>query len=311
MRNVHTESLANNYRPMNSMDRDSTHELVKRLSQFSERNRKTEAFSEDDFVGTFKQISPFVSTFPIHFDQFEMLRSRRISRATDLENVKQMGPPPSHRIKSMGRCNHEGQSVLYGASNLPTSFLEVGLSEVEPCAITVHFRLREGQSLMLLPIGELDHFRRYKRPRLGTPGVAEQIESFLKSIETYDYFAYHFVDAYLADYFSKSSDSEPHLYEVTARIANAFMGIKNIDGIIYPSVKHQGGLNYAINPASFEDKFEVVKFSLTTPVRDLGYGLFEFYEHAHGTQLNDRGDFIWFGNPHFNARMTIPLSAES
>jgi hypothetical protein len=293
------------------MDKESTHTLIKNLSEFSARNRQAEAFSEENFAAAFNQITPFVRAFPIHFDQFEMLRSRKIARSTDLENVKQMGPPPAHRIKSMGRCNHEEQQVLYGASNLPTSFLEIGFSEAEPCAITVQFRLREGQQLMLLPVGELDHYRRHKRPRLGTPGIAEQIENFLEPLETYDYFAYHFVDAYLADYFSRPSESEPHLYEVTARITNAFMGIEGIDGIIYPSVKHQGGLNYAINPDSLDDKFDVVKFSLTTPVRDLGYGLFEFYEHAHGTQLNDRGDFIWYGNPHFNARMTIPLSAES
>jgi RES domain-containing protein len=294
-----------------TVDRDSTHALIKRLSEFSERNRKAELFSEEDFVATFNQINPFVRAFPIHFDQFEMLRSRKISNSTDLENVKQMGPPPAHRIKSMGRCNHEGQSVLYGASNLPTSFLEIGFSETEPCAITVQFKLREGQQLRLLPIGELDHYRRHKRPRLGTPGIAEQIEVFLEPLEAYDYFAFHYVDAYLVDYFSRPSDSEPHLYEVTARISNAFMNIIGIDGIIYPSVKHQGGLNYAINPESFEGKFEVVKFSLTTPVRDLGYGLFEFYEHAHGTHINERGDFIWYGNPHFRARMTIPHNAEA
>ena len=75
-------------------------------------------------------------------------------------------------------------------------------------------------------------------------------------------------------------------------------------------MKRQGGFNYAIKPNVFDTKFEPVLFALTTKVHEYGYGLFEYYEHAQGTQLNEAGDFIWHTNPRFNARITVPLSAE-
>jgi hypothetical protein len=89
------------------------------------------------------------------------------------------------------------------------------------------------------------------------------------------------------------------------------MGLENIDGVVYPSVRHAGGLNFAIVPEAFDARFKLHSFSLTTPVYDNGYGLHEYFEHARGTQLSPEGDFIWHTQPHFNARTTWPLSAES
>ena len=249
------------------MDRDSTRQLIQNLKDFADRNASAEVFSEEDFAATFGQITPFVRTFPIHFETFECLRSRAMPYATDLENVKQMGPPPEHRVRGLSRCNHEGQSILYGASNLPTSFLELGLSESHSCAITTQFRLRDGEALTLIAIGELDHYRRHKRPRLGTPGIAEQIDALINPLEAYDQIAHYFVDSYLADLFSRPADSQRNVYEVTARIANAFLQIEEIDGIIYPSVRHEGGLNYALRSEVF-GKLDVVKFSLTCTASD-------------------------------------------
>lgn len=293
------------------MEREVFYALVNSLSEFSDRTKKAESFSEEYFVSTFNQINQFIHAFPIRYDRLDLFRSRRIAYATDLENVKQMGPPPAHRVKRLGRCNHVGQPVLYAAHDVPTSFLEVGFDEAKSCAVTIRLRLREGQALVLWPIGELDHYRRHRRTRLDVPGIGAKIEALIKPLEHYEYNALHYIDAYLADYFSRAQGSEPHLFEICARIANAFMNVDGIDGIVYPSVKHQGGVNCAIKADLFATKFEVERFFLTTRVHDLGYGLFEFFEHAHGTRLNDRGDFIWQGNPHFNARATIPLSAES
>lgn len=290
----------------------SMKQLFQQLIDFSERNRVASKFDEADFSATFDRITPLVQAFPIDFPRFEMLRSRAIALFTDLENIKQMSYPPPHRVKRMGRCNHISQSVLYAASDLPTSFLEVGFTEAEPCALTAQFNLRAGEKLTLLPIGELDHVRRHGRSRLGTPGVTEQIEHLQKSVDAHELLALNFVDAYLADYMSRTPNDcgQRNLYEVTARITNAFMRLPGVDGILYPSVKHQGGINFAISPKAFDSKFEVVRFSVTTPVIHHGYGLFEYFEHEHGTRLIEDGDFIWNRDPRFNARTTIPLSAE-
>lgn len=293
------------------LDKEEIHQLTQRLLRFSKQNRGASAFSETEFVSTFETLSPFVTSIIIHFNAFEMIRTRSTPPGTDVENVRQMGYPPSSKI-GLQRCNFPGQQILYASSTLDTSLLEIQFTADRPCAIVTQFRLKADTSLSLLPIGELDHYRRHKRTRLGTPGLDDQINGIVEPLDHYDRIAYEFVDAYLADFMSRipHDDTEKNLYEVTARIANAFLMQDDVDGLIYPSVKRQGGLNYAIKPEVFDKKFEPVLFALTTQVKEYGYGLFEYYEHARGTQLTESGDFIWHTNPHFNARMTMPLSAE-
>lgn len=294
------------------MDKDSTANLIKSLTDFSNRNRVNTTFDEENFISTFEQLSPHITVVKIHFEHFELVRSRSTQRGTDFENVKQMGYPPAHRVQRLGRCNFVEQSVFYGSSNVETSFLEIGFTEQEPCAVIAQFRLKAGASLTLQPIGELDHYRRHRKPRLDTPGVVEQLDLLLDGLDHYDQITRWFVDAYLADFFSRipNSNTENNLYEVTSRIANAYLMQADVDGIIYPSVKHAGGLNYAIKPEVFDERFEVVKYALTAPVHAHGYGLFEYFVHAEGNQLHPNGDFLFRTNPHFNARATWPLSAD-
>lgn len=293
------------------MDKHSTINLVTNLTKFSERNRTAKEFDEGDFVSTFEQLSPFTTLVDIHFENFELVRSRSTQRGLDFEHVRQMMYPPAQRVK-LGRCNFERQPILYGSSNVETSFLEIGFSEQESCAVIAQFRLKHGSKLTLRPIGELDHYRRYRRSRLGTPGAAEQLDQLLGNLDHYGQIAHWYVDAYFADFFSRirNDNYERNLYEVTSRIANAFLMDENVDGLIYPSVKHAGGLNFAIKPNVFDERFEIVKYALTAPVYEHGYGLFEYFVHAEGNRLDTNGNFLFSTNPHFNARSTWPLSAD-
>jgi hypothetical protein len=295
------------------MNKESTQRLTQDLKSFSQRNRSATEFDPDDFCTTFEKISPFVTNVIIEYLDFLMFRSRAIERGTDFEHVKQMGYPPAHRVKTFGRCNMPGQSILYAASNQETSFLEIDFSDEKPCALIVQFKLKPNEKLRLLPIGELDHYRRHRRPRVNAPGAADNLQALLDPLEHYDRVTREFVDAYLADYLSRVPDekNERNLYEVTAGIANAMLSQSDVDGLIFPSVRHHGGLNYAIKPEAFDSKFIVEKYVLTTELYNHGYGLFEYFAYAEGAQLNDAGQFVWHSNYRYgNARMTWPLSAE-
>lgn len=296
------------------MNKESTQKLTQDLKDFSEKNRFSPTFNPEDLITTFEKISPFVTTVIIEFIDFSLFRSRAIERGTDFEHIKQMGYPPAHRVKEFGRCNMPGQCILYAASNPETSFLEIDFSGEKPCAVIAQFRLKAGEKLCLLPIGELDHYRRHKKPRSMAPGAAEKMEALLAPLDHYDRVTHQFVDAYLADYMSRIPDetTERNLYEVTSAISNAMLNPADVDGLIFPSVRHHGGLNYAIKPDVFDRKFEVQKYLLTKELYNHGYGLFEYFVYADGTQLNEAGQFIWQTQYKYaNGRMTWPLSAES
>jgi hypothetical protein len=294
--------------------REWTRQFIQKLKDYSDRNRVTDKFDETDFVSTFELLSKYVTSVGISFKRFSMLRSRATQHGMDFENIKQMGYPPDHRVKKFGRCNFPDQSMLYSANNIETSFLEIELNDTTPSAITIQFNLKENEEIRLLSIGELDHYRRHGRTRVDTPGVSEQLDKILEPLDQYERIAYQFVDAYFADYFSRvfNEQTERNLYEVTARIAHALLMQPDIDGIIYPSVQHAGGLNFAIKPDIFDAKFTPGRYILTTPIFHYGHGLFEFHEHSGGTHLSENGNFIWQTVYKYAlGRSTWPLSAES
>ena len=216
------------------------------------------------------------------------------------------------KVKTVGRCHLPGTSVFYAANNLDTSLLEIGLNTKQPCAVSAIFRLKSGLQTNFLSIGEVDHCRRYGHARLLTPGVREMIEEITKPLEHYDRLALEYMDAYLADFFGRvpNAVNQKNVYEVTARVAQSFIALREVEGLVYPSVRHQGGINFAIKPEVFEEKFEIEKFQLTTPVNSYGYGLADYFEHASGSNLDERGNFMWRGDPRFRARSTWPLSAD-
>ncbi len=294
-----------------TMDKQSATRLIRALTEYSKRYQLFDDFDENDFVSTFEQLSPHVTLVDIEFNNFEMIRSRATQPSLDFEHLNQMIYPPANKVK-LGRCNFDGQSILYASSNVETSFLEIGFSEPKSCAVLAQFRLKHDTTLTLRPIGELDHYRRHRRPRLTTAGVTEKIEQLLTPLGHYDQIVRWYVDAYLADFFGRqlNEGNDRHLYEITSRIANALLKDDHIDGLIFPSVKHTGGFNYAIKPSVFDARFEISKYALTAPVHEHGYGLFEYFVHAEGNQLDQNGNFQFHTNPHFNARSTWPLSAD-
>jgi len=291
---------------LNKVDEYSFHELVREFSEFDEFNKKNDSFSEDRFSKVFDIIKYVYYGIPIEFKHFELIRSRKIAFSTIFENIKQITYPHPSYVKNMSRCNFKGRSIFYAANSIEAALLEWKIGK-DDCAIAAKFNLKDGEKLSLVCIGEVDHFRRYKKTLLKTNNVVERIENLFKKLDIYPRFALQYVDAFLSDYFKRiPGEPNKNVYDVTARISNFLFEFDFIDGIVFDSVRFHGGLNVAIKPKVFDNKFELSKYLVTSPIKNNGYGIFEFFVHSEGTKLNEDGDFIWQFDPRFNARMTIP-----
>ena len=77
------------------------------------------------------------------------------------------------------------------------------------------------------------------------------------------------VDAFLADRFSRPGKDA---YRVTNLIAREFLRSKSIDAIIYPSVAHPGGTNYAIKADVSRERLEARACVAVEILNDYGYG---------------------------------------
>lgn len=288
------------------MDRDSFYSLIDELETFFKKVQGATIFPEDDYIKVFSKINPLYKGFPITTNALSVFRTRATPQHTDYENIKQLGAPPS--LKSpLARCNFDNQPMLYASNSMDTSFLEVDFKN-EPCATSVTFKLRENSQLKLITIGELDHFRRYNRPLIDAKGLVDKFNELNHSLNEYDWLATQYVDSYIADIFRSEGTSVT--YDLTSRIANAFFATDDIDGIAYPSVKHQGGINFAILPKSFDKKFQAQECFTTTSIKNIGYGLFEYHVHERSSNVDEVGNINWIRDPRFNARATIPLSSE-
>jgi hypothetical protein len=291
------------------MNREEFYQLILTLKDFSKKNRSADRFDEEHFIEVFDQIKPIFHAFPIQLSKFEMYRSRSVLFATDYQNIKQISYPPIEKVRNIGRCNLKGQPMLYGANSVPTTLLEIKLNtNARLCAVVGKFRLKEGESINMLSIGEYDHYRRHQKLRVDAPGIINSMKKKLDALDDYSCLALQFIDSYLADFFRciPNSKNQRNVYEVTTKVSEAILRSNGVDGLIFPSVWHEGGINSVFNPDIFDSKFEVDRFMLTTPIKSIGYGLFEYFEHATGTRLTKNGDFIWQDGLKFNARATIP-----
>lgn len=286
-------------------------DVAEALRAFDAQNLAAEGFDENLYSIAAEEFGRFFLSVPVNFSSFQTMRSRPVQWHTLYENVSQIIYPESSKVTSTNRANFAGQSIFYGSNGIDTTLLECGIQS-ETSVITGQYRLKDGCQISLIILGQIDHFRRHQRLTVQAPGIENILTDIFNGLSFDARQALYFCDAFLADYFSRTENAEcRNVYEITARVANTLYANANIDGLLYPSVRHMGGLNVALKPEVFDTKFEMMNFGAINIMQDFGYGLYDYYEHAHGTQLQENGDFIWQmvpvhrGRP-LNGRATYP-----
>ena len=152
-------------------------------------------------------------------------------------------------------------------------------------------------------IGEIDYSRRYGRPLIGnlsTYKIQNELLIRLKEQDQNRHLRVLLVDAYFTDIFSKPAYKERD-YKVTSCLSELLLNIEiNVDGrditqdgFAYPSVAHRGGLNYAIAPSSFDEKFRWEKFISGEIVNYFGFGLYALKQNAEADTFEADGTINW------------------
>lgn len=106
------------------------------------------------------------------------------------------------------------------------------------------FTVKPGSNISAQVIGELDQYRRWRRRNRTLPaGLEDHAQNILAEFHPDAALAILLVDAFLADWFNRP---RKEAYRITNLIAREFLWSQSIDAIIYPSVAHPGGTDYAI-----------------------------------------------------------------
>lgn len=219
-----------------------------------------------------------------------------------------LAPPPEDT--GAGRANRPGAPVLYASGDLDTVIEELRGQFSNPNEFVAfnhcEVRPQRNKKAYVVPVGEIDHIRRFGRSILPVDGYQEFMQALLGRLRDDVRRAAQLADAFFADEFQKPDSGEAEQYALTAAVADEFYADGRLDGILYPSVAHKGGINVAIKPASFRDKFEVVEYEASEILRYLGYGIAARRRYATARSLNEQGQVGWVFSPHGNAKICIP-----
>jgi len=232
---------------------------------------------------------PFVTSTNLG-PQVQFWRGRKAESADGFENVNMMIQPPPDACSGYNRCSPPREPMFYAALSAHTVFSEVHATVGDRVQLVL-VAPEDGCQIKLAHIGEIDHWRRYGRSILAQP----QVEEILRLTFPNDDWSERevrrmYVDAFMADMFSRDGRALG-VYEVTSAISRCYLEA-GIDGLIYPSVKHRGGLCVALHTRCAQ-QMGVVEFALFEIEADLGYGLYKKQFLKDAASWNDDGTILW------------------
>ena len=79
------------------------------------------------------------------------------------------------------------------------------------------------------------------------------------------------VDAFFVDRLGRKGGKDE--YRVTAKITAELLQ-SDLHGVIYPSVEHAGGYNYALKPSCYDKHIVPIQVSVQCVLRSYGYGAY-------------------------------------
>lgn len=216
-------------------------------------------------------------------------------------NISDLSYRKAEDTKGYGRCHIPSQSVFYSSNNQDTVFSEL-TPEMGNYVTIVTAKPKEKKELYLMEIGAIDDARRYGLSLIDlslsdsdkeikkifdklNSGSPQDKEDSLKTI---------FLDAFMADMFM-SPASKQRDYKVTAVLSSIIRSRfgSEMDGLIYPSVAHRGGLNYAFDSKQFDQKMEICKCEKFKITRYLGFGIYERKLVAKSDEIKGDGKISW------------------
>lgn len=202
-----------------------------------------------------------------------------------------------HQKKTItyGRCHQSKHPLCYCSLYEDTALAEVNAEVGEHYVISTFTMPKD---IRLIPVGELDYFRRTGRTYIGheTPQSAKLYE---EALGEEDGVVSALIDAFLADEFIKPAITQTD-YKVTSALSDVLLnGDLNpripIDAIVYPSVAFREGTNFAVLPGPYKSKLKLVeaKTKIIEVTDVLGYGIFDYQVLATLKSVSSEGRLDW------------------
>lgn len=185
-----------------------------------------------------------------------------------------------------GRVNPEGFPVLYVADRAETAYRETHIDG--NIALLVELQIREGLSCPVAPIGEIMLIQR-GHGRFLKGKEAADFDARLNACNPNHAKALLITDAFLYDQLTQDSDG----YLISSYIAKSiFEKLPHLSAIAYPSMQHEGAVNFAIKTDHFWKSWSIVA-ARRQMVNHLACGYYNTSQTEHVSGITKSGKVQW------------------
>lgn len=265
---------------MLSLDQcDTAYDLIRSTAPTSERRRALKWLAESQL---------FISS---KLGRGSFFWRARKCLPEGFSNERELWCPPAG-VASVGRINRRGEPCLYLSSRKETALAEIYADTGDFVQLSA-FRVKPGQSLHVLTVGEWLHIQRTGRSRIFAEAQAEAIDSTLNSFP-YDYArSLIYVDSIFGSIMADQEASRDD-YALTRELAQqAFGKVPAANSLLYPSVQLSNGMNLAIKSAAAAESVESVASFVARVERKRRFGTFELAILNSATGVDTDCNYHW------------------
>jgi hypothetical protein len=286
-------------------EQDNSHldEVVKRLNSESnivlqEVSELIKAFNaksvkelDDDYIRTSVDRLTFIYfMLPASLKEpASFWRARKSEEGQLFEHTNDLAYPPS-KITNLARANHQNSSIFYAASSPETAFSECRFNDGDNFHLT-SYSVKKDSKFHVLIMGDIDSLRRTSKAVFDSAQRANAYNYVLSRLKDDIRMAVRLVDAFFVDRLSRKGNDDE--YKVTASIVSELLKPEEISGIIYPSVEHSGGFNYALKPDCYEHHIVPTETCMATMMNNYGYGMYKNLQSSPVKINTYPGKIVW------------------
>ncbi|PRY64432.1 RES domain-containing protein [Vreelandella songnenensis] len=233
------------------------------------------------FLSFYEPINTSLSYNQLHW------RARKCSNKDGFSFVHELLAPPADLVRP-GRMNEANDPMLYLSGAANTALSEI---EAQPGDFVHMIGISELSNPSLLMVGEI--VNAYHGNALFNYSITKDVKKVINDMPPRVMKSFVYMDALASEIFrDKNASISNYLY---SRILYKLLKGRypSLDGIVYPSVAHEGSANIALKPNIFFNKFSIEVCIVVKVVARYSYGFFDMDVIRKATSNDSNGLIVW------------------
>lgn len=233
----------------------------------------------------------------------EMWRTRISNPGELYSHTDDLKYPPVKTATS--RVAYSEEPIFYAASSPETAFAEARL-QVGDFFHLGNYGVRSDDGFYISMIGDLDSLRRQGKTAFGISSFEVFYKTILDGLPASTKLAVQLVDAFFVDWLGRKGSDD--VYRISNAITHEILTAPNLSGIVFHSVEHAGGYNYALKKECYDQSVEPLQVTPCTVRKMYGYGAYEMGQLESVKIKQVPGEILWPETPQYKRYRSLTVN---